>query len=181
MQFADSNWPNRPERVVAGRAIQPFFRLFVSNKRNDYTNKRLHHRFGLFAPRAQLLFWESASRLTCLSPIRVYACACVWRSDEDLPLVDISHRASTSRLEEPVHSLICQQVPWVCQKAVIQKAEVFRWRNSPAKRQAAGKLTGSSASPVEGAAEAFSWRASAPTCPVVSLCQQVARLIGELG
>lgn len=56
MQFADSNWPNRPERVVAGRAMQPFFRLFVSDKRNDYTNKRLHHRFGLFAPRAQLLF-----------------------------------------------------------------------------------------------------------------------------
>lgn len=44
-------------------------------------------------------------------------CVCVYVSqfDKALVLVDISHRISTSQLEEPVHSVICQQVLRLCQ------------------------------------------------------------------
>lgn len=82
--------------------------------------------------------------------------SCVSRSDETLPPVDISHRTSTSRLEELVHSVICQQVLRLCQKRRYKRRSSDKETLSPKKRQMEGELTGSAASPAEPAAAASS-------------------------
>lgn len=158
MQFADSNWPNKPERVVVSRAMQPYLCVFVSDKRNDYTNKRLHHRVGLFAPRAQQLFWESASRLTLRFSICVHVCA-------------MSHGLTKTYLWLTFHTprKLHDWGSW-CIACSVSRCWGFvrMWPykrqeslDEEAPRQAEGKLTGSAASPAKEATEALSWRASA--------------------
>lgn len=73
---------------------------------------------------------------------------CVSQSDKALVLVDISHHISTSQLEEPVHSVICQQVLRLCQMQRYKRQSSNRG-NSETKWWTERELTGGVPSPTE--------------------------------
>lgn len=104
------------KRSVVGRAMKLFPRTRISQTSpctdgetiRLLTKKQLYHHLEGFPSRSSTsVFFESVSIWRCLM--------CVSQSDKALVLVDISHHISTSQLEEPVHSVICQQVLRLCQ------------------------------------------------------------------
>lgn len=70
-----------------------------------YLQKQLYHNLEPFP----------SSPPPCFESILSEDALCVSQFDKALVLVDISHRISTSQLEELVHSVICQQVLRLCQ------------------------------------------------------------------
>lgn len=113
MQFPVSNWPasqtyccgQRHEAVLhtsifTNTSVQP------TEKPLYYLQKQRHHHLELF---------PSSVPHQCFESILSEDASCVSQFDKALVLVDISHRISTSQLEEPVHSVICQQVLRLCQ------------------------------------------------------------------
>lgn len=119
------------KRSVVGRAMKLFPRTRISQTSpctdgetiRLLTKKQFYHHLEGFPSRSSTsVFFESVSIWRCLM--------CVSQSDKALVLVDISHHISTSQLEEPVHSVICQQVLRLCQmqryKGGLQIEETLR-------------------------------------------------------
>lgn len=137
------------KRSVVGRAMKLFPRTRISQTSpctdgetiRLLTKKQLYHHLEGFPSRSSTsVFFESVSIWRCLM--------CVSQSDKALVLVDISHHISTSQLEEPVHSVICQQVLRLCQMQRYKRQSSNRG-NPETKWWTESELTGGVPSPTE--------------------------------